>query len=91
MLLFGARCEYEHPLAVVREELGADRDELVDPMTRWSHCRGGSDESAILVFGAESAWWLHLHRFRHHRLASGSRAAAAMQLAAAECRCWRSR
>jgi len=35
-LLFGARCEYERLLVVVREELGADRDELVDLMTRWS-------------------------------------------------------
>ena len=41
-LLFGARCEYERLLAVVRKELGADRDELVDLMTRWSRCRGGS-------------------------------------------------
>ena len=55
-LLFGARCEYERLLAVVREELGADRDELVDLMMRWSRCRGGSGESAILAFGAVIAW-----------------------------------
>ena len=54
-LLFSARCEYERLLAVVREELGADRDELVDLMMRWSRCRGGSGESAILAFRAESA------------------------------------
>ena len=90
-LLFGARCEYERLLAVVREELGADRDELVDPMMRWSRCRGGFGESAILAFGVESAWWLHPHRFRRHRLVPGSPAAAAMYSAAAECRRWRSR
>ena len=90
-LLFGARCEYERLLPVVREELGADRDELVDLTMRWSRCRGGSDESAILAFGMESAWWLHPHRFRRHRLVPGSPAAAAMHLAAAECRRWQSR
>ena len=90
-LLFGARYEFERLLAVDREELGADRDELVDPTMRWSHCRGGPGESAILAFGVESAWWLHPHWFRRHRLASGSPAAAAMYSAAAECRRWRSR
>src|SRR3954465_1554997 len=31
-LLFDARCEFERLLAVVRGELGADRDELTDLM-----------------------------------------------------------
>ena len=55
-LLFGPRCEYERLLAVVREELGADHDELVDLMTRWSRCRGRSGESAILAFRVVIAW-----------------------------------
>ena len=91
VLLFGARCEFERLLAVVREELGADHDELVDLMMRWSHCRGGSGESAILAFGVESAWWLHPHRFRRHQLMPRIPAAAAMYSAAAECRRWHSR
>ena len=33
-LLFGTRYQYERLLAVVHEELGADHDELVDPMMR---------------------------------------------------------
>src|SRR3954463_9269904 len=70
-LLFGARCEYERLLAVVREELGADHDELADLMTRWSRCRGGSGESAILAFGTESARWSHPHRSCRHRLVPG--------------------
>ena len=75
-LLFCARCEYERLLAVVREELGADRDELVDLTMWWSRCRGGSGESAILAFGVESARWLHPRRFCRHRLAPGNLAAA---------------
>ena len=63
MLLFGARCEYERLLAVDREELGADRDELVDSTMRWSRYRGGSGESAILAFKVVIAWWLHAHQF----------------------------
>ena len=55
-LLFDARCEYERLLAVVHKELGVDRDELVDPMMRWSRCRGGSGESVILAFGVVNAW-----------------------------------
>ena len=55
-LHFGARCGFEHLLVVDHEELGADRDELVDPNMRWSRCRGGSGESAILAFGAVIAW-----------------------------------
>src|SRR3954464_10460192 len=90
-LLFGARCEYERLLAFVREELGADRDELADLMTWWSRRRGGSGESAILAFGAESARWLHPHRSCRHRLVPGWLAAAAMYSAAVECRRWQSR
>ena len=90
-LLFVTRCEYEHLLAVIREGLGADHDELVDLMMRWSRCRGGSGESAILAFGVESAWWLHPHQFHRYRLVPGGPAAAAMYLAAVECRHWRSR
>src|SRR3954469_11504704 len=85
-LLFGARCEYERLLASVREELGADRDELADLMTRWSRRRGGSGESAILVFGAGSARWSRPHRSCHHRLLPGWLAVAAMRSAAVECR-----
>src|SRR3954468_14032336 len=70
-LLFGARCEYERLLAVVREELGVGRDELADLMTQWSCCRGGPGESAILAFGAESARWSHPHRSCRHRLVPG--------------------
>ena len=55
-LLFGARCEFERLLVVDHEELGADRDELVDPTMQWSRSRGGSSESAILAFGAVIAW-----------------------------------
>src|SRR4051812_39064327 len=54
-LLFDARCGYERLLAFVREELGVDRDEFADLTTRWSRCRDGSGESAILAFGAGSA------------------------------------
>src|SRR3954463_5548548 len=91
VLLFDARCEYERLLAFVREELGVDRDELADLTTRWSRCRGGSGESAILAFGAESARWSHPHRSCRHQLAPGWLAAAMTHSAAAECRCWRSR
>ena len=48
-------------------------------------------ESAILAFGVESAWWLHPHRFRRHRLVPGNPAAAVMYSDTAECRRWRSR
>src|SRR3954471_14339109 len=57
--LFSARCGYERLLAAVREERDADRDEFADLRKQWSRCRGGPGESAILAFGAESAWWLH--------------------------------
>src|SRR3954471_1342341 len=89
--LFSARCGYERLLAAVREERGADRDEFTDLRKQWSRCRGGPGESAILVFGAESARWLHPHRFCRHRLAPGWPAAAAMWSPAVECRRWRSR
>src|SRR3954465_15130543 len=90
-LLCGAQCEYERLLAVTREERGANHDEFADLMKRWSRCRGGPGESAILAFGAESARWLHLHRFCRHRLALGWPAAAAMWSPAVECRRWQSR
>src|SRR4051812_20774650 len=89
--LFGARCGYERLLAAVREERGANRDEFVDLMKRWIRCRGGPGESAILAFRAGSARWSHPHRSCNHRLAPGWLVAAAMWLAAAECRRWRSR
>ena len=90
-LLFDARCEYERLLVVILEELGADHDELMDLMTRWSRCRGGSGESVILAFRVVIAWWLHLHQFRRHRLVLGNPAALATRLAATECHRWRSR
>src|SRR3954464_7912303 len=85
-LLFDARCEYERLLAFVREELGVDHDEFADLTTRWSRCRDGSGESAILAFGAESARWSHPHRSWRHRFSPGRPAAAATHHAAAGCR-----